>query len=233
MDNADAEWLMLPKHWRRLGEAQHPQNSDHSCRQPAGSRGARPKRPRLSAAAAGGVAAVVQRQRDVGLDVINGRYPKGDWLTYIDERLGGFTQGPPGRQAGAAAGQGPRNSPISILCQRARHAVLHPATRSGIRVRIGSAKSRSSIADRRCSRASRFFVRSPKMPSSPAQRRRARAYRDNEFYEEGVRLRHRRAMRTGQDIAKADSCRSTMPGCRRCGIASAWPWGSRPSASAA
>jgi 5-methyltetrahydropteroyltriglutamate--homocysteine methyltransferase len=43
------------------------------------------------------VAAVAQRQRDVGLDVINeGEYTKeGDWLTYIDERLGGFTQGPP------------------------------------------------------------------------------------------------------------------------------------------
>jgi 5-methyltetrahydropteroyltriglutamate--homocysteine methyltransferase len=43
------------------------------------------------------VAAVVQRQRELGLDVINeGEYTKeGDWLTYIDERLGGFTQGPP------------------------------------------------------------------------------------------------------------------------------------------
>src|SRR5262247_605315 len=43
------------------------------------------------------VAAVVKRQRDIGLDVINeGEYTKeGDWLTYIDARLGGFTQGPP------------------------------------------------------------------------------------------------------------------------------------------
>ncbi len=43
------------------------------------------------------VAAVVKRQCEVGLDVINeGEYTKeGDWLTYIDERLGGFTQGPP------------------------------------------------------------------------------------------------------------------------------------------
>jgi 5-methyltetrahydropteroyltriglutamate--homocysteine methyltransferase len=43
------------------------------------------------------VAAVVRRQRELGFDVINeGEYTKeGDWLTYIDERLGGFTQGPP------------------------------------------------------------------------------------------------------------------------------------------
>jgi len=43
------------------------------------------------------VAAVVKRQRELGLDVINeGEYTKeGDWLTYIDARLGGFTQGPP------------------------------------------------------------------------------------------------------------------------------------------
>jgi 5-methyltetrahydropteroyltriglutamate--homocysteine methyltransferase len=40
------------------------------------------------------VAAVVARQREVGLDVINeGEYTKeGDWLSYIDERLGGFEQ---------------------------------------------------------------------------------------------------------------------------------------------
>jgi 5-methyltetrahydropteroyltriglutamate--homocysteine methyltransferase len=38
------------------------------------------------------VADVVQRQRDTGLDVINeGEFTKvGDWLTYIDGRLGGF-----------------------------------------------------------------------------------------------------------------------------------------------
>ena len=43
------------------------------------------------------VAAVVRRQREIGLDMINeGEYTKeGDWLTYIDERLAGFTQGPP------------------------------------------------------------------------------------------------------------------------------------------
>lgn len=38
------------------------------------------------------VAAVVRRQREVGLDVINeGEYTKGgDWLSYVEERFGGF-----------------------------------------------------------------------------------------------------------------------------------------------
>jgi 5-methyltetrahydropteroyltriglutamate--homocysteine methyltransferase len=43
------------------------------------------------------VAEVVRRQRETGLDIINeGEYTKGgDWLSYIDERLGGFEQRPP------------------------------------------------------------------------------------------------------------------------------------------
>jgi len=43
------------------------------------------------------VAEVVHEQRAIGLDVINeGEYTKGgDWLSYIDERLGGFEQRPP------------------------------------------------------------------------------------------------------------------------------------------
>jgi 5-methyltetrahydropteroyltriglutamate--homocysteine methyltransferase len=43
------------------------------------------------------VAEVVQKQREIGLDVINeGEYTKGgDWLSYLDDRFGGFTAGPP------------------------------------------------------------------------------------------------------------------------------------------
>jgi 5-methyltetrahydropteroyltriglutamate--homocysteine methyltransferase len=43
------------------------------------------------------VAAIVQKQRDLGLDVINeGEYAKGgDWLSYMDERLSGFEARPP------------------------------------------------------------------------------------------------------------------------------------------
>jgi len=43
------------------------------------------------------VAAVVEKQRELGFDVINeGEYAKeGDWLSYIEERFAGFEQRPP------------------------------------------------------------------------------------------------------------------------------------------
>lgn len=43
------------------------------------------------------VAEVIARQREVGLDIINeGEYTKGgDWLSYVENRFGGFTQRPP------------------------------------------------------------------------------------------------------------------------------------------
>jgi 5-methyltetrahydropteroyltriglutamate--homocysteine methyltransferase len=53
------------------------------------------------------VAAVVARQREVGLDVINeGEYSKGgDWLSYIEPRFGGFEQRPPGSNPLIAQGK--------------------------------------------------------------------------------------------------------------------------------
>jgi 5-methyltetrahydropteroyltriglutamate--homocysteine methyltransferase len=43
------------------------------------------------------VAAIVQRQRDIGLDIVNeGECAKGgDWLSYLEERFSGFEQRPP------------------------------------------------------------------------------------------------------------------------------------------
>ena len=43
------------------------------------------------------VAAVVAKQREIGLDLINeGEYTKGgDWLSYLDHRFGGYEQHPP------------------------------------------------------------------------------------------------------------------------------------------
>src|SRR5512139_4321050 len=43
------------------------------------------------------VADVVARQREIGIDVINeGEYTKGgDWLSYVDDRFGGFDARPP------------------------------------------------------------------------------------------------------------------------------------------
>jgi 5-methyltetrahydropteroyltriglutamate--homocysteine methyltransferase len=45
------------------------------------------------------VAAVVRKQREIGLDVINeGEYTKGgDWLSYVEERFAGFEQPPKGK----------------------------------------------------------------------------------------------------------------------------------------
>ena len=55
------------------------------------------------------VAAVVRKQRDIGLDVINeGEYAKGgDWLSYVEERLGGFEPrpAPPGERPLVAQGR--------------------------------------------------------------------------------------------------------------------------------
>src|SRR5258708_22084462 len=44
-----------------------------------------------------GVADVIRQQLEIGLDVINeGEYTKaGDWLSYVDDRFGGFEPGPP------------------------------------------------------------------------------------------------------------------------------------------
>jgi 5-methyltetrahydropteroyltriglutamate--homocysteine methyltransferase len=42
------------------------------------------------------VAAIVQKQRELGLDIVNeGEYTKGgDWLSYLDDRFGGFEERP-------------------------------------------------------------------------------------------------------------------------------------------
>ncbi len=62
--------------------------------------GSLPEPPGLTDAAArdAAVADVVARQRAVGLDVINeGEYTKGgDWLSYVDDRFGGFSERPHG-----------------------------------------------------------------------------------------------------------------------------------------
>ena len=49
----------------------------------------------------GGVAEVVRKQREVGLDLVNeGEYTKGgDWLSYVEARFGGFEPRAP--EAGA------------------------------------------------------------------------------------------------------------------------------------
>ena len=56
----------------------------------------------------GAVEAVVRKQRELGLDLINeGEYTKGgDWLSYVEERFGGFEPRPPAPGAIALIAQG-------------------------------------------------------------------------------------------------------------------------------
>jgi len=56
-----------------------------------------PSKPDYQDKLAAGVAEVVARQRDAGLDIINeGEYSKGgDWLAYVDNRFTGFEPGAP------------------------------------------------------------------------------------------------------------------------------------------
>jgi 5-methyltetrahydropteroyltriglutamate--homocysteine methyltransferase len=53
--------------------------------------------PDYKATLAGAVVAVVEKQRDCGIGIINeGEYAKGgDWLSYIEDRFGGFEARPP------------------------------------------------------------------------------------------------------------------------------------------
>ncbi|HEY7991969.1 MAG TPA: cobalamin-independent methionine synthase II family protein [Stellaceae bacterium] len=55
------------------------------------------KAPDFDAKLKGAVAWVVKKQRECGIDVINeGEYTKGgDWLSYVENRFGGFSQRPP------------------------------------------------------------------------------------------------------------------------------------------
>jgi 5-methyltetrahydropteroyltriglutamate--homocysteine methyltransferase len=56
-----------------------------------------PAAPDYSGKLKAGVADVVRRQLETGLDIVNeGEYTKaGDWLSYVDDRFGGFEPGPP------------------------------------------------------------------------------------------------------------------------------------------
>jgi 5-methyltetrahydropteroyltriglutamate--homocysteine methyltransferase len=56
-----------------------------------------PSAPDYEREVATGVADVIARQREVGLDIVNeGEYSKGgDWLSYVDDRFAGFEPGEP------------------------------------------------------------------------------------------------------------------------------------------
>jgi 5-methyltetrahydropteroyltriglutamate--homocysteine methyltransferase len=66
-----------------------------------------PAAPDYEAKLRAGVAEVVKRQCETGLDVVNeGEYTKGgDWLSYVDGRFGGFEVGPPPAEPMIAQGK--------------------------------------------------------------------------------------------------------------------------------
>jgi methionine synthase II (cobalamin-independent) len=70
------------------------------------------------------VAAIVRRQRDIGLDIVNdGELSKGHWLAYLDKRLGGFEQRPAqGARSALHSGKDREAFPVS----HATNIVEHP-----------------------------------------------------------------------------------------------------------
>jgi 5-methyltetrahydropteroyltriglutamate--homocysteine methyltransferase len=74
------------------------------------------------------VAAIVAHQRDIGLDIINeGEYAKGgDWLRYMQNRFGGFTDIAPDDEKPLIERGKDREEFADVLqiLDRARHAVL-------------------------------------------------------------------------------------------------------------
>src|SRR5262245_47936798 len=182
------------------------------------------------------VAEVVNKQRAIGLDVINeGEYTKGgDWLSYIDGRLGGFEERPPkGGTPVLLQGKDREEfadfyryasergtlfySPVAAGGQiRTRRP--HWAATAPIFYRGQAALAREIELFRTLVTPAEAFLTS----TAPAS---FEPYRDNEFYksEESSYSRSPRrcAPSTRPSRRRASSCRSTTPGCRRCGTASA------------
>jgi hypothetical protein len=95
------------------------------------------------------VAAVVQKQREIGLDVINdGEYARRAIGSPTSRSGFGFrAAAAEGRQADAAAGKDREGSPISTATPAsAARCSTRPARRSNRRARIGPARRRSPIA---------------------------------------------------------------------------------------
>ena len=192
------------------------------------------------------VAAVVAKQREIGLDIINeGESTKGgDWLSYVENRFGGFEERPPAGDAADRAGQGPRGiRRLLSIRHRARHAVLHAgaAARQHGPPDLGLHRP-GDLSARRRRREREMALLKALVPAedafltstAPAS---LEVYRRNEYYknDEEYVFAIADAMRVEYEtIAKSGvRCRSTTPGCRRCGTASASRWDWRRSAAAA
>ena len=194
------------------------------------------------------VADVVARQRDIGIDVVNeGEYTKGgDWLSYVENRFGGFEARPPagGKPLILQGKDREEFADFYHYATRARHAVLR-ARRAD---QAGAAALGRDRADHLSRRGRRCKREIDAVPGGGRAGHRGlhhhdragepRALSAQRVLQErgGVRLRHRRgdADRIPGDRRRpGSSCRSTTPGCRRCGIASACRWASTRSANTA
>ena len=190
------------------------------------------------------VAAVVQKQREIGLDVINeGEYTKeGDWLTYIDERLAGFTQGPPkGGKPVLLQGKdreefadfyryaSERGTLFYAPGNQIRHSRPYWVCTEPVTYRGQTVLAREIEIFRAVAPADAFLTSTAPASFEP--------YRDNAFYKseeefvfalaEAMRTEYEAIAQAGFQLQVDDAWR------RRCGTASASKWGSKPSASAA
>jgi 5-methyltetrahydropteroyltriglutamate--homocysteine methyltransferase len=136
------------------------------------------------------VAAVVERQRAIGLDVINeGEYAKGgDWLSYVEERFAGFEQRPPkGGKPLLLQGKdreefadfyryaGERGTLYYGPAGQIRPTRPHWVCTGPVRYRGEAALARELELARRCLGAGEAFLTS----TAPAS---LEPYRDNEYY---------------------------------------------------
>ena len=185
------------------------------------------------------VAAIVARQRDIGIDVINeGEYSKGgDWLRYMQSASAALPILNAASKAADRTGQRsrgirrilpdmPPSAARCFICPGAQIAKKAPGP--GLhRTHHLHRRSRAQEGNRRHARGRRqreCFSDLDRAGSLEVYRRN-RYYRGDEEYVFAIAD----AMRVEYEAIAAPALilRSTTPGCRRCGTASAWPWGSR------
>ena len=97
------------------------------------------------------VAAVLRRQRETGLDLVNeGEYAKGgDWLSYLEDRFGGFEPQPPGTFSTITSQGRDREEFADFYREAAARGTLYYVPLGGDQRRtrrIGAARDRSSTA---------------------------------------------------------------------------------------
>ena len=138
------------------------------------------------------VAAVVKRQREIGIDIVNeGEYTKGgDWLSYVEGRFGGFEERPPaGGKPLILQGQD-REEFADFYQYATERGTLFYEPNQQIRLRrphwVCTAPDLVSRARRRCSAKSRRCAPRSASPEDAFLTTTAPAslepYRSNEFY---------------------------------------------------